>query len=146
MCLIFVVEPTHKNILTTKISRITVDTVNKLKLDLCLLLSRFCYYQTLTPGAYLNPGPHGPGPYHQTVQIIIFIINCYYIHVCAHNKNQNLVYHRVHSAAVQLISPLNFSAKLLPQKQNHSVTLVRIATVLRYNNYRMWAWLTRRGQ
>ena len=54
-------------------------------------------------GAYLNPGPHGPGPYHQTVQIIIFIINCYYIHVCAHNKNQNLVYHRVHSAAVQLI-------------------------------------------
>ena len=33
-------------------------------------------------GAYLNPGPHGPGPYHQTVQIIIFIINCYYIHVC----------------------------------------------------------------
>ena len=61
-------------------------------------------------GAYLNPGPHGPGPYHQTVQIIIFIINCYYIHVCAHNKNQNLVYHRVHSAA----DPLNFSTKLLP--------------------------------
>ena len=86
---------------------------------------------SLQTGAYLNPGPRGPGPYHQTVQIIIFIINCYYIHyihVCAHNKNQNLVCHRVHSAAVQLISPLNVSAKLLPQKQNHSVTLVRIAS------------------
>ena len=78
-------------------------------------------------GAYLNPGPHGPGPYHQTVQIIIFNINnCYYIHVCVcvcvcvcvHNENQNLVYHRVHSAVVQLISPLNFSAKLLQQIHN----------------------------